>query len=292
MPPVTTAVVPVAGLGTRLRPATRALPKEMLPVGGRPVVQHVVEELAANGIEHVVFVTASGKEAIEDHFVGDDTGVTFASTIQPDPRGLGDAVLHADGFTGGGPFAVALGDAILGTREHPPVVRRLGRARDEHDAVCAIAVREVPRASTGPLRDRGHRRPPGHDVARVTKIVEKPAPETAPSTLAVAARYVMTPAIFPALRATPIGATGELELTDALARLVRPRPRPPRDLHRLGRRNHRHRPRPRGGPAPRRPPRSAGSSAPARARHRLSSRERASTAVSGLSENTPSTPRR
>ena len=104
---VTTAVVPVAGRGTRLRPATRALPKEMLPVGGRPVVQHVVEELAANGIERVLFVTAPGKEAIEEHFVGDTAAVQFASVIQPAPRGLGDAILRAEGHTGEGPFAVA-----------------------------------------------------------------------------------------------------------------------------------------------------------------------------------------
>jgi UTP--glucose-1-phosphate uridylyltransferase len=217
--PVTTAVVPVAGLGTRLRPATRALPKEMLPVGGKPVVQHVVEELAANGIAHVVFVTANGKEAIEDHFVGSQAGVKFASTIQPAPRGLGDAVLQADGFTGDGPFAVALGDAILGTREHPLVVARLAAALEQYGAVCAIAVRDVPRAQTGRygIVDTDN---DGDEIARVTRIVEKPHPDSAPSTLAVSARYVMTPAIFAALRETPTGHTGELELTDAIARLV------------------------------------------------------------------------
>lgn len=221
MPPVTTAVVPVAGLGTRLLPATRAVPKELLPVGGRPVVEHVVEELARSGIERIVFVTSHGKAAIEDHFDGgDELGVALAWTIQPAPRGLGDAVLCADGLTGsaGGPFAVALGDAILGTREPHDVVARLARALDEHDAVCAIAVREVPCAHTGrygivSVEGSGA-------VARVTAMVEKPDPAGAPSTLAVSARYVMTPAIFDALRATAPGASGELELTDAIARLV------------------------------------------------------------------------
>lgn len=213
--------MPVAGLGTRLLPATRAVPKELLPVGGRPVVEHVVEELARSGIERIVFVTAHGKAAIEDHFDGgEEFGVALAWTIQPAPRGLGDAVLCADGLTGGAgePFAVALGDAILGTREPHDVVARLARARDEHDAVCAIAVRAVPRAQTGrygivSTATEGA-------VARVAEIVEKPDPATAPSTLAVSARYVMTPAIFAALRATQPGTRGELELTDAIALLV------------------------------------------------------------------------
>ena len=112
---VTTAVVPVAGRGTRMRPATRALPKEMLPVGDRPVVQHVVEELAASGIERVVFVTAPGKEAIAEHFVGDTAGVALASVVQAVPRGLGDAVLQAHGLVGDERFAIALGDCIVGT---------------------------------------------------------------------------------------------------------------------------------------------------------------------------------
>lgn len=215
---MTTAVVPVAGLGTRLRPATRALPKEMLPVGGKPVVQHVIEELAANGIQHVVLVTANGKEAIEDHFLGIRAGLTFASTIQQAPRGLGDAVLQADGFTGSGPFAVALGDAILGTREQPRVIARLAAERELHGAACAIAVRDVPREQSGRYgivvtEDDG-------EVARVVAIVEKPHPDRTPGTLAVSARYVMTPAIFAALRETPPGHTGEIELTDAIARLI------------------------------------------------------------------------
>ena len=237
---ITTAVIPVAGFGTRLLPATKSQPKEMLPVGGKPVVQHVVEELAAAGIERVVFVTGRGKGAIEDHFDADphltatltrrgDTellerlrfetmGVTFAYTRQPSPRGLGDALLCAEGFTGDAPFAVALGDAILGTRDAPDVVGRLARALDEHGAACAIAVRDVPRAQTSrygivsTLTDDA--------VALVGAIVEKPAPAAAPCTLAVAARYVMRPDIYDALRDTAPGPSGELELTDAIALLI------------------------------------------------------------------------
>jgi UTP--glucose-1-phosphate uridylyltransferase len=192
----------------------------MLPVGGKPVIQHIVEELAANGIDRIVFVTAPGKEAIEAHFAGAYDGLTIVSTVQPAPRGLGDAVLRAEGLTGDGPFAIALGDAILGTREPPPVVARLAAALEDHAAVCAIAVRDVPRSQTGrygivvtdPVDPGG--------VARVRAIVEKPAPADAPGTLAVSARYVMTPAIFDALRQTPVGPSGELELTDAIAALV------------------------------------------------------------------------
>ena len=241
MPLVTTAVVPVAGLGTRLLPATKSQPKEMLPVGGKPVVQHVVEELAAAGIQRVVFVTGRGKGAIEDHFDRDpvlraalerrgdeelltrlafeELGVSFSYTRQPEPLGLGDAVLRAEGFGGDAPFAVALGDAILrGPADSRPVIQRLADARHEHGAACAIAVREVPRDQTGrygivATEDMG-------DVVRVDALVEKPKPDDAPSTLAIAARYVMMPAIFAALRATPRASNGELELTDAIARLV------------------------------------------------------------------------
>ncbi len=246
VPLVTTAVVPVGGLGTRLLPATKSQPKEMLPVGGKPVVQHVVEELADAGIERVVFVTGRGKGSIEDHFDHDPVltralalrghdellarldfermGVSFTYTRQPTPRGLGDALLRAEGFAGDGPFAVALGDAIIGTRARIGIVERLSTALEQYDAVCAIAVRSVPREQTGRYgivslaeTDGGGAR---GDVARVTAIVEKPAPENAPSTWAVAARYVMTPAIFDALRATEAGGDGEVELTDAISRLV------------------------------------------------------------------------
>jgi len=248
VPLVTTAVVPVAGLGTRLLPATKSQPKEMLPVGGRPVVQHVVEELAAGAIERVVFVTGRGKSAIEDHFDhdplltsvlerrGDEEllrrldferlGLAFAYTRQPEPRGLGEAVLCAEGFTGDAPFAVALGDAILGGVDGPPpVIERLAAALECHEADCAIAVRDVAREDTGrygivSTRATANAAADDDGVVHVEAIVEKPEPAAAPSTLAVAARYVMTPAIFDALRATPRAPSGELELTDAIARLL------------------------------------------------------------------------
>ena len=215
MSAVTTAVVPVAGRGTRLLPATRAVPKEMLPVGGKPVVQHVVEELAASGIERIVFVTAPGKEAIEAHFADERFGLDLQFVNQPAMRGLGDAVLCAGDLVGDEPFAVALGDAIIGTGERVDIVARLGHALGEHAAACSIAVRDVPREQT--IR---YGIVSADDDGRVTAIVEKPDPATAPSTLAVTARYVMTPAIFDAIRATPPDGAGEVCLTRAIGRLL------------------------------------------------------------------------
>ncbi len=209
-----TAVVPVAGLGTRLLPATRAIPKELLPVGRKPVVQHVVEELAASGIERVVFVTARGKEAIAAHFGGDDSGLALEFVEQPAMRGLGDAVLCAEPAVGSEPFAVALGDAVIGTGERVDVVACLGQALQTHGAACAIAVRDVPRAQAGRYGILST------DGERVTAIVEKPDPASAPSTLAIAARYAMTPAIFDAIRETAPDSKGEVGLSQAIALLL------------------------------------------------------------------------
>jgi UTP--glucose-1-phosphate uridylyltransferase len=190
------AVVPVAGLGTRLLPATKSQPKEMLPVVGKPVVQYVVEELAAAGIERILFVTGRGKSAIEDHFDPDPDlirrlresgreellaeleyermGVDFLYTRQAEPRGLGDAVACAERFAADRPFALALGDSILAGADRSSVIRSLADAVDAGAAV-AIAVQEVEpaeahlrgivvpadAASDGPLRYRGDDREAG-----------------------------------------------------------------------------------------------------------------------------------
>lgn len=237
---MTTAVVPVAGFGTRLLPATKSQPKEMLPVGGKPVVQHVVEELAAAGIERIVFVTGRGKGAIEDHF--DRRSHADRDARGPRRRGAARALgvrahgrlvrLHPPALAARTWRSAAVRgglhrrravrrcarDAILGTREKPAVVARLAQALETRGAGCAIAVRDVPRAQTGRygiVTTDG-----AGEVTPVTAIVEHPDPEQAPSTLAVAARYVMSPAIYGALRASAPGASGELELTDAIARLI------------------------------------------------------------------------
>ncbi len=236
------AVVPVAGLGTRLLPATKSQPKEMLPVVGKPVVQYVVEELAAAGIERVLFVTGRGKSSIEDHFDPDPElirtlreagkedllaeldfermGVDFLYTRQAEPKGLGDAVACAARFAGDRPFALALGDSILGQGESSNVVALLAGALEEAGAVAALAVEEIDPAEA-PLRGvvvpAGEVSDAPFDVAT---MVEKPAADRAPSRFAVAARYVLAPAIFPALQRIEADASGEIQLTDAIASLI------------------------------------------------------------------------
>jgi UTP--glucose-1-phosphate uridylyltransferase len=239
------AVVPVAGLGTRLLPATKSQPKEMLPVVGKPVVQYVVEELAAVGVDRVLFVTGRGKSSIEDHFDPDREliqtlrttgreqllaeleyermGVEFLYTRQADPLGLGDAVLCAERFAAERPFALALGDSILGRDRRSAVVRTLAGALDRADADAAIAVERVPseRASLyGIAVPAGGGEPGPGDPFPIVELVEKPAAGELPGTLAVAARYVLSPAIFEALRSLRADPSGEIELTEALGALI------------------------------------------------------------------------
>ncbi len=234
------AVVPVAGLGTRLLPATKSQPKEMLPVGKKPIVQYVVEELEGSGIERVLFVTGRGKSSIEDHFDDDPElirllreggkedllaelqyeriGVHFLYTRQRRQRGLGDAVLCAENFTGDAPFVVALGDSIIGRHTPSRVVQTLVSAFEESDASCAIAIEEVPIEQTafyGIVKPRTDT-----DVFEISDLVEKPKPGEAPSNLAIAARYVFAPSIFDAIRRTELDWRGEIQLTDAIRLLL------------------------------------------------------------------------
>jgi UTP--glucose-1-phosphate uridylyltransferase len=236
------AVVPVAGLGTRLLPATKSQPKEMLPVVGKPVVQYVVEEMAAAGIQRLLFVTGRGKTSIEDHFDPDPElirslreagkeellaeldfermGVDFLYTRQAEPKGLGDAVACAERFAGDAPFALALGDSILGQGSRSNVIAQLADALEEAGAVAALAVEEIDPADA-PMR--GVVAPAGEvseGPFEVAAMVEKPPVDEAPSRFAVAARYVLTPAIFPALREIEAGTGGEIQLTDAISSLI------------------------------------------------------------------------
>jgi UTP--glucose-1-phosphate uridylyltransferase len=234
VPPIRDAIVPVAGLGTRLLPATRSAPKEMLPIVDKPVVQYVVEELADAGIDRVLLVTGRRKRAIEDHFDADPEltgsappapGVRLFYTRQPTPAGLGDAVARGDGFADAASpgVVVALGDAILGPRtpDRPGIVARLIDAHTSRRADATIAVTEVPDDEVGrygivvgtPIDGEPH-------VLAATRIVEKPAPGTLDSRLAVAARYVLGPAVFAALRDQRPGTGGEIQLTDAIASVI------------------------------------------------------------------------
>ncbi len=235
---ITKAVVPAAGKGTRLLPATRSQPKEMLPVGRKPTIQHVVEELAAAGLQEVLLISGQGKRAIEDHL---DRGVGeardehqpwmdlhFFHARQSVPRGLADAISVAEPFVANQPFVVALGDSIVVSKSPQPLLRRMVAVHAKHRPAATIAVEAVPREAVGKYgivapKDgagaRGADRLP--QVFFIRDIVEKPSPARAPSNLAAAGRYVLDPAIFDAIRKTKPGVGGELWLTDALRILLK-----------------------------------------------------------------------
>ncbi|OIK06520.1 UTP--glucose-1-phosphate uridylyltransferase GalU [Streptomyces monashensis] len=233
------AVVPAAGLGTRFLPATKATPKEMLPVVDKPAIQYVVEEAAAAGLDDVLMVTGRHKRAIEDHFdhafeleqalaakgdtvrldaVRDPARLADIHHIrQGEPLGLGHAVLCARHHVGNEPFAVLLGDDLIDPRE--TLLSRMLDVRERHEG-SVVALMEVDPeqihlygcAAVGATGEEG--------VVRVTGLVEKPAPGTAPSRYAVIGRYVLDPAVFDVLERTPPGRGGEIQLTDALQDLA------------------------------------------------------------------------
>jgi UTP--glucose-1-phosphate uridylyltransferase len=194
----------------------------MLPVARKPVVEYVVDELAANGLEQILFVTGRNKTSIEDHF---DTGAQESSnrtkffyTRQGAPKGLGDAVLAGEHFAGDEPFVVALGDSILGLHAQSQAVSRMIEVFEKHAAACVVAVEEVP------LEDTGHYgivapAETKDGAVRVAHLVEKPGPEKAPSRLAIAGRYVFSPRIFDEIRHVEADKRGEIQLTDAIERM-------------------------------------------------------------------------
>ena len=237
---VNIAVVPVAGLGTRLLPATKSQPKEMLPVGRKPGVQYVVEELTRAGMKRMLFVTGPGKSSIENHFDLNEemiqnlreTGkedlleeleferapVQYFYTRQRQLLGLGHAVLCAQPFVGELPFVVALGDSIIGLHAQSDIVHRMTRCFLERKAAAVVAFEEVPKHevhSYGVAKPKG-----GGEVFELEDVVEKPSAQEAPSNLAIAARYVFAPCIFAALQRTPPGKGGEIQLTDAIRLII------------------------------------------------------------------------
>ena len=236
---LTKAVFPVAGMGTRFLPVTKASPKEMLPIVDKPLIQYAVEEAVAAGITELIFVTGRNKRAIEDHF---DTAYELENELelkgktdllrmtrsvlpdqvscvylrQPQALGLGHAVLCAKQVVGNDPFAVILADDLISGEI--PALRQMADEFEQQQ--CSIvAVQQVAREET---RQYGivKTQPLSGRVSRVAGIVEKPRPEEAPSTLAVVGRYILTPRIFACLEAVRPGAGGEIQLTDAIARLL------------------------------------------------------------------------
>ncbi len=228
---VTDAVIPVAGLGTRLLPATRSQPKEMLPVVDRPVVQYVVEELAHAGIDRILFVTGRRKRAIEDHFDADPElgspplfdqrdGPQLLYTRQSHPAGLGDAIRLGSGLASNGGVVVALGDAIIQPPPGPSpgIVERLIEVFEATGAAAAVAVDEVSDAAVSRYGIVVGEERAG--VIEAERVVEKPEPGTITSRLAIAARYVLGPSVFDTLRDTRPDANGEVQVADALTTLL------------------------------------------------------------------------
>ena len=237
------AVIPVAGMGTRFLPATKAVPKELLPVVDRPALQYIVEEAARAGLPEVLMVTGRNKGAIEDHFdrtpeletalaakgdqarvdaVAESTDVAQVFFVrQGEAKGLGHAVLQAAAFVGDEPFAVLLGDDIIDARDL--LLEQMLAVQAEHGG-AVIALLDVGAANISKYGavavDEVQVEGEGDAVFRVTGLVEKPPVEEAPSTLAIIGRYVLPPEVFEAIRQTPPGRGGEIQLTDALLRLV------------------------------------------------------------------------
>lgn len=234
------AVFPVAGLGTRTLPATKVLAKEMLTLVDRPIIQHAVEDALSAGITELIFVTAESKQIIQDHFRPNPRleqelaqrgkqellervknilppGIACHYVIQHEPLGLGHAVLCAKSLVGEEPFAVILPDDLIYHEEQTCLQQMMEIYRETDSNV--VAVENVPREQVsryGIVETTGA---PGGAV-RMKSIVEKPAPDEAPSTLAVVGRYIFTPSIMPLLGTTPRGAGNEIQLTDAIATLI------------------------------------------------------------------------
>ncbi len=234
------AVFPVAGLGTRFLPATKANPKEMLPVVDKPLIQYAAEEAIAAGIEELIFVTSSSKRAIEDHFDKNfemetelerkgktellevlrnvvPKGVSCVYVRQPEALGLGHAVLCAKPVVGDEPFAVILADDLIDGGETPCMAQMVSAF--SYNRCSLLGVEQVPREETekyGIVQSDEITK----GLSRVSSIVEKPKPVEAPTTLAVVGRYILTPRIFDLLETIPKGAGGEVQLTDAIAALL------------------------------------------------------------------------
>ena len=235
------AVIPAAGLGTRMLPITKSMPKEMLPIVDKPVIHYVVEEAIKAGIDDILIITGKGKRAIEDYFdrsfeleyylrekgkvnelkqieeIGEMVDIYYVR--QKKPLGLGDAILHAEKHVNGEPFAVLLGDDIIISQK--PAIGQLMEVAKRRDA-SVIGVEEVPFELVGRygIVD-GEKVEDG--LYRIRSLVEKPSPEEAPSNIAIIGRYVLTPDVFDALNETSPGKGGEIQLTDALGTLLKER---------------------------------------------------------------------
>lgn len=245
MKPVRKAVFPVAGMGTRFLPATKASPKEMLPVVDKPLIQYAVEEAVAAGCDEMIFITGRSKDAITNHFDKAyeleaelerknkqrllslvksivPSHVTTVYTRQNEALGLGHAVLCAKKLVGDEPFAVILADDMIQTLDKPMCLEQMVELHNQ-EKCSVLGVEAVPKEDTqkyGVISGSEQR----NGATRLNGIVEKPTPEEAPSNLSVVGRYILTPEIFNILEATGAGAGGEIQLTDAIAQLLKKEP--------------------------------------------------------------------
>jgi UTP--glucose-1-phosphate uridylyltransferase len=239
------AVIPAAGLGTRFLPVTKSMPKEMLPIIDKPLIQFAIEEAIASGIEDIIIITGRGKRAIEDFF---DTSPELESHLvqnkkyellrevkgisslvdihyirQKEPKGLGNAVLKAEKHVGDEPFAVLLGDDII--KGDIPCIKQLMDVYQKYESSSAvIAVEEVKNKNVskyGIIKIKGKEIDLDKSVYRIEDIIEKPSLEEAPSNIGTVGRYILTPEIFPCIKETPLGKGNEIQLTDAIRMLIR-----------------------------------------------------------------------
>ncbi|QJD85147.1 UTP--glucose-1-phosphate uridylyltransferase GalU [Cohnella herbarum] len=237
------AIIPAAGMGTRFLPATKAMPKEMLPIIDKPGIQYIVEEAVASGIEDILIVTGKGKRAIEDHF---DSSYELEQSLlqkgkldllsevqkpsdlidihyirQKEPRGLGHAIWCARKFIGNEPFAVLLGDDIVQSDDVPCLKQMMDVYDEVQSSVLAVKKVSEAEVSRYGIVDPDPAGGDGDRILKVRGVVEKPAPKDAPSNVAIIGRYILTPAIFDILENQETGAGGEVQLTDAIYRLMR-----------------------------------------------------------------------
>jgi len=232
---------PVAGYGTRFLPATKAMPKEMLPILTKPLIQYGVEEAVAGGMTQMAFITGRGKRAIADHFdasyelehqiqgTAKESLLTeirdlmdkcsFSYTRQVEMRGLGDAILVGETLIGNQPFGVILADDLC-TNGNESIMSQMAKLYEQHQC-CIVAIEDVPEQDVSSYGIIDAEEEVSDGVFKVSRMVEKPAPEDAPSHMGIIGRYILTPEIFDVLRATPPGKNGELQITDALNTLAK-----------------------------------------------------------------------
>ncbi len=237
------AVIPAAGLGTRMLPLTKTQPKEMLPLANKPCIQYIVEELASVGVEQILIITGQKKRAIEDHFDKDnelnnmlhlsdqqellqsleyeDMNIQFFYTRQSRAAGLGDAINHARNFINGDPFIIALGDSIIHSEEVQPLLARMMCTHNDNPGSIVLGTRSVSLENVskyGIVKPKG---PVTDKMVEIEDVIEKPSSKTTPSTLAFAARYILPASIFDALDRTIPGKGGEIQLTDGIRLLLK-----------------------------------------------------------------------